>query len=379
MGPDCGTALIGGTPLAFANRVRRGEIGAIAASGTGLQEISVLVHRGGGGISHGIGVGGRDLSDEIGGTSTLAALDLLEADPGTGHIVIVSKPPGPVTEARLVERLRTCAKAVTLCLVGRDEAALPGNATLAHTLRDAARNALERTTGPPALHEESGAPLATEIPGTSDRSATPRAPGSAAGSAGLPAPGSDSPPPGRILGLYSGGTLCAEGQAILHRAGLEVASNAPIPGASRLPARPAPPAAGHRWRRPDALPGVTHVFLDLGADEYTTGRPHPMIDPALRSAALAEALADPGNAAVVLDVVLGTGSHPDPAGAIARAMESAPPGHPPVVASVCGTERDPQDATAQRRTLIGADVLVAASNADAVEAAIRIAAGAGRG
>ena len=151
MGPDCGTAIIGGVPLAFANRVRRGDIGVIAASGTGLQEFSVLVHRGGGGISHGIGVGGRDLSDEVGAASTLAALDALESDAATRHIAIISKPPGPRTEAALLARLADCPKSVTLCLVGRDNAALPANVRLAPTLRDAARLALGARRLPGAI------------------------------------------------------------------------------------------------------------------------------------------------------------------------------------------------------------------------------------
>ena len=345
MGPDCGTAIIAGVPLAFANRVRRGEIGVIAASGTGLQELSVLVHRGGGGLSHGIGVGGRDLGDEVGGLGTFMALDALEADPDTRHIVIVSKPPGPRTEAALLSRLADCPKPMTLCLVGRsagrDEGGLPPNAALAPTLRDAARLALG--AGPTGGDANASDP-AGHSPGTS----APRP---------LP-PGR----PGRIVGLYSGGTLCAEAQAILRRAGLAVASNAPIPGAVSLApgGESGPPPAGH-------------ALLDLGADEYTAGRPHPMIEPAMRSGALAETLADPTVAVVVLDVVLGTGSHPDPAAPVARVLDAAPSDRPAVVASVCGTELDPQDYGAQRRTLERAGVFVAESNADAVEAAIRVA------
>ena len=335
MGPDCGTAIIGGVPLAFANRVRRGDIGVIGASGTGLQEFSVLVHRGGGGISHGIGVGGRDLSDEVGAESTLAALDALETDDDTRHIAILSKPPGPRTETLLLARLADCPKPVTVCLVGRDEMKLPENAHLALTLRDAARHAL----GPDAL--QFGA-LEFE-------------------SDGLP-----PPCPGRIVGLYSGGTLCAEGQAILRRTGEEVESNVPIPGVSRAERIDSAPE--------EALPGgAAHLLLDLGADEYTTGRPHPMIDPAMRFPALAQALADPGVAVVLLDCVLGTGSHPDPAGALVGLLESTPENHPVLVASVCGTDLDPQDAATQRRTLERAGIFVAASNADAVEDALRIA------
>ena len=342
MGPDCGTAIIAGIPLAFANRVRRGGIGVIAASGTGLQELSVLVHRGGGGLSHGIGVGGRDLGDDVGGLGTFMALDALEADPDTRHIVIVSKPPGPRTESALLARLADCPKPVTLNLVGRDAAELPPNATLAPTLRDAARLALG---GGPEGGDASAPNPAGHPPGISTR---------------LPLP---TTRPGRIVGLFSGGTLCAEGQAILRRAGLDVASNAPIPGAALLAPRggSGPPPAGH-------------VLIDLGADEYTAGRPHPMIEPAMRSGALAETLGDASVAVVVLDVVLGTGSHPDPAGPVARALDAAPPDRPPVVASVCGTELDPQDYEAQRRALERAGVFVADSNADSVEAAVRIAA-----
>ena len=343
MGPDCGTAIIAGVPLAFANRVRRGGIGVIAASGTGLQELSVLVHRGGGGLSHGIGVGGRDLGDEVGGLGTFMALDALEADPDTRHIVIVSKPPGPRTEAALLARLAECPKPVTLNLVGREAAELPPNVSLAPTLRDAARLAF----GSGREGDDAGAPAPTlRPPDTSARKPLPTG------------------RPGRIVGLYSGGTLCAEGQAILRRAGLDVASNAPIPGATLL----APGGTPHGF----APSG--HAFLDLGADEYTAGRPHPMIEPAMRTGALVESLADPTVAVVVLDVVLGTGSHPDPAGPVARALDATRRDRPPVVASVCGTELDPQDHDAQRRTLERAGVHVAGSNADAVEDALRIAA-----
>ena len=398
MGPDCGTAIIGGVPLAFANRVRRGDIGVVAASGTGLQEFSVLVHRGGGGISHGIGVGGRDLSDAVGAASTLAALDLLEADAATRHIAILSKPLGLRTEAALLARLAECPKPVTLCLVGWDEAALPANVRLAPTLRDAARLALAggapesvpecRTTHPTEGDARQWIPASagmTEVAGrdagvtgSSLQSALGHSGGSGnprktmrygelrtsatPGAARAPLP---APRPGRIIGLFSGGTLCAEAQAILRRAGIEAASNAPIPGVAR--------AARVETGGEGLPPDPRHLLLDLGADEYTSGRPHPMIEPAMRARALAQALADPGTAVVVLDVVLGTGCHPDPAAAITRALETAPVPHPVFVASVCGTDRDPQDAGAQTRTLERAGIFVAESNADAVEAALRIA------
>ena len=410
MGPDCGTAIIAGAPLAFANRVRRGAVGVVSASGTGLQELSVLVHRAGGGVSHGIGVGGRDLGDEVGGLGAFMALDALEADPATRHVVILSKPPGPRTEAALLARIAEYAKPVTLCLVGRGRAALPPNAALAPTLRDAARLALDACAAAGAARApERPADLAPDqgsAGGADDRmdgnpGEGPR--GNASGGrthddpAVAAASASDAPTaarvaalqpppssrPGRIVGLFSGGTLCAEGQALLLRAGLGVASNTPVPGAARLTApagRLAPAPAASASASPDgsrasptAAPG--HVFLDLGADEYTAGRPHPMIEPAMRTGVLAAALADPTAGVVVLDVVLGLGSHPDPTAPIAAAVRAAPADRPAVVASVCGTERDPQGYAAQRRVLESAGVLVADSNADAVEAAVRIVAG----
>ena len=398
MGPDCGTAIIAGVPLAFANRVRRGEIGVIAASGTGLQELSVLVHRGGGGISHGIGVGGRDLGDDVGGLGTFMALDALEADPDTRHIVIVSKPPGPRTEAALLARLADCPKPVTLCLIGGDgtdedagrDGDRDGNGS---GVEGGAEGPSRRVASAPTLRDAALFALGAGPDGEGgDSGANSQAPGHETGSPAAPATsGSDParrpprasgqptfPParPGRIVGLYSGGTLCAEGQAILRRTGLAVASNAPIPGAAPF----ASDAASRRPARADSVPPhAGHAFIDLGADEYTAGRPHPMIEPAMRTGALAETLADPTVAVIVLDVVLGTGSHPDPAAPIAEALGSAASDRPPVVASVCGTELDPQNYDAQRRTLERVGVFVAESNADTVEAAIRIAAPTGQG
>ncbi|MDX1489459.1 MAG: hypothetical protein R3268_14710, partial [Acidiferrobacterales bacterium] len=146
MGPDCGTALLGGIPLGFANEVPRGDIGAIAASGTGLQEFSVLVARAGGGLSHGIGVGGRDLSDDIGGIATLMAIDALEEDPKTKHIALISKPPGPETARTVLTRLASCSKPVTVCFLGlADDIRLPENVERANTLRAAAASALGHT------------------------------------------------------------------------------------------------------------------------------------------------------------------------------------------------------------------------------------------
>ncbi len=308
MGPDCGTALIGGAPVAFANVVPRGDVGLISASGTGLQEVSCLLARAGRGISHGIGVGGRDLSEEVGGLMTLAAIDALESDPGTRHIVIISKPPAARVAGLIAERVGRCAKPVTLCLLGS------GGMTLA----SAAEHAL-------------GRPLAGHVPPEIERRT------------------------GWLRGLYSGGTLCNEAQLVLLAAGVPVKSNVPVPGAGE---------ASH-------LEIDAHCLLDLGDDEYTRGRPHPMIDPELRNVLLEKTLADPGVAVVLLDVVIGYGAHADPAGLIARTVEAARTVNrsslPAIIASVTGTDADPQVYSRQVAQLSAAGVQVAGSNAQAAD------------
>lgn len=318
MGPDCGTALISGVPLAFANEIPRGAIGIVSASGTGLQEVSCLIARRGGGVSHGIGVGGRDLSEAVGGVMTLAAIDALDRDPRTERIVLVSKPPAAAVAYAVLRRVGDCAKPFVVCFLGAGAVELPGNATLARTLEEAARRALPGEDAPPF---DAGAQAV----------------------AAHPRSGTD------LRGLFCGGTLCAEAQIVLADAAERVRSNVPVPGAERL-------GTGD-------LRG--HCLLDLGADEYTVGRPHPMIDPALRDRMLGEALADPAVGVALLDVVIGYGAHADPAAEIAAVLARAPRERPAVVASVCGTDGDPQGHARQAARLREAGVLVAPSNADA--------------
>ncbi len=324
MGPDCGTAIIAGAPLGFANAVPCGRIGIVAASGTGLQEVACLIARAGAGISHAIGVGGRDLSAKIGGLATLAAIDALDDDPATDAIVIISKPPGAEAAARVLARIGRSAKPFVICFLGLDAMTLPGNARVAANLRDAAALALGR--------KDEGADAG-------------------AGETVTLAPGRRW-----IRGLYTGGTLCAEAQIVLRQGGERSVSNVPIDGGEPLPG--------------GAVTG--HSLIDLGADEYTLGRPHAIIDPAMRSPHLAKALADPSAAVVLLDVVLGYGAHRDPASFIAEAVAASPADRPIVVASVCGTAGDPQDYDAQIAKLRAAGIIIASSNAAAAERALAI-------
>ncbi len=311
MGPDCGTAIIGGAPLCFANEVPRGDIGIVGASGTGIQEVSCLIARAGGGISHAIGTGGRDLKAEVGAITTLMAIDALDADPATRHIVLISKPPEAAVARVVLDRVARSAKPFTICFLGASGLTLPGNARAAATLRAAADASLGRPAG------------AVVRPGVcTDRGTL-------------------------VRGLFAGGTFCAEAQIVFAQAGLPVASNVPVPGASTL--------AGARG---------THTMIDLGDDEYTRGRPHPMIEPAVREAPLATALAEPRVGVILLDVVLGHGAHPDPAGHLAG-MLAGRSGGPLVVASVTGPDADPQPRDAQVEKLVAAGVIVADSNAEA--------------
>ena len=321
MGPDCGTAIIGGVPLAFANQIPQGAIGIIGASGTGIQEVSSLIAQTGYGVSHALGVGGRDLSDPVGGISTLAALAMLEADSATRHIVLISKPPSPSVAKRVIDTLAHSEKPCTVCFLGADAPSLPGNVSFTRTLKATAELATGRSS---KNKKPEFKPIIPHVP-----------------------PGRQ-----RIHGLFCGGTLSSEAQVVFLDQGVSVASNAPIPGAEALGS------------------GTSHVLIDLGSDEYTRGRPHPMIDPTVRDEELTKALADPTLAVILLDVVIGFGTHPDPAGTIVRVVAAAGTERPIVVASVTGTDDDPQDRRKQMAKLVDGGIVVAPTNADAATLAL---------
>jgi len=292
MGPDCGTAIIAGTPLAFANVLPRGDIGIVSASGTGLQEVAALIARMGGGISHGIGVGGRDLDARIGALGTLAAIDALAAHPATAKIVLISKPPAPEVALRVLERIKGTSKPCVVCFLGMERDQSP---MFAGTLTEAAERIMGKRLAPFPVKE------IRKVKGA------------------------------RVEGLYCGGTLCAEAELIFRHKGL----------------------SGHGF------------FVDLGDDEYTRGRPHPMIEPEIRNDHVARAMANPEVGLVLVDVVLGFGAHENPAGVLLKAIK----GQKPVLASVTGTEQDPQVWSRQVALLREAGVVVAASNAHAAELA----------
>jgi succinyl-CoA synthetase alpha subunit len=340
MGPDCGTAIIGGLPLGFANVVRQGDIGIVAASGTGLQQVTCLIDRMGAGISQAIGTGGHDLSRDIGGISFLQGLQALAADATTRVIVLISKPPAPEVAAAVLAGARNAGKPVVVNFLGADLRSIAGpGLTLAKTLEDAALAAVALSKGDPQnLLALASAPF--------------------------------DPPPlaaGQryIRGLYSGGTFCYEATLLLSETLQEVYSNTLVGRARALD---------------DVWKSRAHTLVDLGDDVFTRGRPHPMIDHRLRDERIVGEARDPETAVILLDVVIGYGAHADPAAeiapvvseAIARASEAGR--SLSVVGFVCGTPADPQPLARQEAMLREAGMALTQSNAQAVRLAGRIAA-----
>ena len=333
MGADCGTAILDGVGLGFANAVRRGPVGVVGASGTGIQEVTCLLDAAGVGVSHAVGVGGRDLSVAVGGTMTLRALELLAGDAQTGAIVVISKPPDPRVAERVAAAAAATGKPAALAFPGMD--------------------------APPPL------PAGVAFAGSLEAAAAWAA---ASQGAALPADAAAAPAvtPGSIRGLFSGGTLCYEAMAVVARtlAG-RVASNIPL--------RP-------EWRLADAARSDGHTFVDFGDDAMTEGRAHPMIDPSLRAERFRREAADPETGVVLLDVVLGYGAHPDPAGELAPLVEealAARPGGLSVVVALCGAAGDPQGLDRQAAALRAAGAVVTRSSAHAARLALA-AAGLGR-
>ncbi|MFZ3013680.1 MAG: acyl-CoA synthetase FdrA [Nitrospira sp.] len=338
MGPDCGTAIINGIPLAFANVVRRGVIGVVAASGTGLQQVTCLVDRWGSGISQAIGTGGHDLHRDVGGISMLQGLKALAADPSTSVIVLISKPPSPEVASKVLGAASGAGKPVVVNFLGADpDRVRRENIYPAATLEDAAAAAVALANG--------------RIPETRRATVT------------SPSITPLAPQQRYIRGLYSGGTFCYEASLLLKKELGQINSNTPVEPEDRLS---------------DVWTSRKHTVIDLGDDLFTRGRPHPMIDHRLRNERLIKEASDPEVAVILLDVVLGYGSHPDPAAEMvptiqkARDLSTKAGRHLAVIGFVCGTPVDPQDLFKQETALREAGVILAESNAQAVRMAASV-------
>jgi len=347
MGPDCGTSIVNHKVLGFGNVIREGTIGLVSASGTGLQEVTTLIHKAGLGISQAIGTGGGDLSEEVGGITMIQGFELLEEDEQTKVIVLISKPPSLGTMEKVLEVARRSRKPVVVNFLGADvDRRMLGKLRQASTLDDAVR-------------------VACELAGVKLGGATPIVPKETI-SIALAEHKKLAESQQYIRGLFSGGTLCYESEIVLQPLFGEVFSNAPIKPENKVPG--------------DA-PSKKHACIDMGAEEFVEGRAHPMIDFSLRNKRILQEARDPETAVILIDVELGYGSNADPAGQLvpviqeAKALAKEAGRNLPLVASVVGTEGDFQGLANQEKALSDAGVLIMPSNAQATRVSALIASG----
>jgi FdrA protein len=319
MGPDCGTAIINGVGLGFANHVRRGSIGLVGASGTGLQTATSRIHQLGAGVSHAIGTGGRDLKAEVGALTAHQALDVLARDPETKVIVLISKPPAPEVATRLLNAAQAGGKPVVVNFIGYPPPARKlGNLHFATSLSEAAEMAVELQENW-RTREFSNSPILNRY----------------------------------LRGLFSGGTLAYEAMLVLQATLFPLYSNSPITNSQILQ---------------DPLHSVANSIVDMGGDEFTVGRLHPMMDNDLRVRRIKQEAADPDVGLILLDVVLGESAHADPASELAPAIDDVlkmRSGELEIVAMVVGTDADPQNMAAQveRLQAVGCTVFTNPSEA----------------
>lgn len=332
MGPDCGTAIINGTALCFGNSVRRGNIGIIGASGTGSQELSVRIHEFGAGVSQLIGTGGRDLSEKIGGIMMIDALKMLDADEETQVIALISKPPAPAVAKKVLEQAEKCHKPVVVCFLGSQP--LPEDKpglTFAKSTKEAAlKTVLLAGLKKEDLNLHSlNWPLIEEV--RTKLTAEQK----------------------YIRGLFCGGTLCDEAMFAALEKYDDVYSNI---------------QPNLEYRLKDVNKSIAHTFLDFGDDDFTNGKPHPMIDPTNRIGRLLQEARDPEVGVIMMDFVLGFGSHEDPVGVMIDAIKEAKniakqDGRELIILGyVLGTDQDTPAMDAQVKMLTDADVIWASSS-----------------
>lgn len=335
MGPDCGTAIIGNVALCFANGVRKGNIGIVGASGTGSQEISVRIHEFGGGITQLIGTGGRDLSEEVGGIMMLDGIKALQEDEATKVIVIVSKPPAPSVEEKVLAQIKQSSKPVVVWFIGGNE------------------EKITKACGHFAKMSKEAALKAVLLAGADESKLNKRA---------LNLPLIDEvraklkPEQKYIRGLFSGGTLCDEAMHIAMEKFDNVYSNI-----QRDP----------EFRLKDVNVSQDHTFIDFGDDQFTQGKPHPMIDPSTRIERFIQEAKDPSVGVIVMDFVLGYGSHEDPVGAMlpaiieAKQLAEEEGRHLEIIGYILGTELDSQNIEGQINKLVAAGATHASSSQNA--------------
>ena len=341
MGPDCGTAIINGIPLAFANAVNSGHIGIVAASGTGLQEVSSIISNNGAGISEAIGTGSRDVKKDVGGIMFCQALEALEKDKNTQTIVLVSKPPHSEVLSKISEIIKRMKKKVVALFLGADPKMVKeSGAFFASTLEEAALLAVNINMG---LDLSTSGLKQEKRREERDRQLSEIAEQEAK---------KKNKDQKYLRGLFSGGTFCTEAQIIFKETLGKVYSNVPLTEDLRLS---------------DSFKSIENTTIDLGEDEFTRGRPHPMIDFSLRNRRIIEEARDPETAVILLDVVLGYGAHLSPSSELVPIIKKAKEisANISFICSVTGTEKDPQKRSKVIEELEKAGFIVAESNAAA--------------
>jgi len=339
MGPDCGTAIINGVPLAFANVVKRGNIGIVAASGTGLQEVSSIITNLGGGISQAIGTGGRDVKKEVGGIMFIEALKALNNDAQTEVIALVSKPPHVEVLDKIAVEIKKISKPIVAIFIGAD----------AETIK--------KSGAIPATNLEEAAVIATALSKKEDYSAALSALKQRKNNNLELAKKLAKNNKGKYLrGLFSGGTLCDETQLLFKDTIGYIYSNTPLNPDFQL---------ANIWKSKE------NTIIDLGEDEFTSGRPHPMIDFSLRNKRFIQEAKDPETKVILLDVVLGYGSNLAPDEELVPNFKQAKENNPNVaiICSITGTDKDPQNRAKIKQALENAGAVICNTNVEASELA----------
>ena len=346
MGPDCGLSFINGVAIGLCSKVRRGAIGIAAASGSGMQEVMNIVHRKGHGISHAIGVGGRDLLDAVGGITMLQSIDILESDRDTSVIVLISKPPQPETTEKVLKRVRACTKPVVLQLINADLKGLDtGHALLSSSFEDTANLAISAAQG-----------LAYQVPGEDERYAEAEA-------LAAPLAAGMAPTQKYLRGIYCGGSLAEEALLLAEPKLGPLYSNI---------------AFRSEYDLEDPCFSYKDCIIDIGAETFTIGRPHVAIDPAPRVERFLQEARDPETAVILMDLLLGYALCPDPVGMMADAIrqgmaEAEAEGRSLcVIASICGSDLDPQGFEQQKKKLEESGVIVMEHNGAASRLAAAI-------
>ncbi len=347
MGPDCGTSIINNVPLAFANVVRKGSIGVVGASGTGTQEVTVIIDKLGAGVSQVIGTGGRDLRSEIGGITMIQGIEALINDPNTKVIVLISKPPAQDVAEKVLKAIHDSLKPVVVDFIGGDDKLIKKyGAYPCKSLEDAAYKAVSLARGEEVKDFEGFTKSDDEINAIIEEHVS-----------------KFSKEQKYLRALYTGGTLADEAMKLLSGNIDGIYSNIPL---------------SPEYKLTDIKKSIKNTCIDLGDDEFTVGKPHPMIDPIARTERIVEEANDDEVAVILMDFVLGYGSHEDPVGEMLPSINKVKKimikkgKHLCIVGSICGTDKDYQNLKDSKRKLEEAGVVVMPSNAQAVKLVAKI-------